>query len=229
MNQKITITSILWLLHSVAFAQKDKVVIWNTFQFPIKLTEKWRLQNDISYRTLGISVSAYQYTFRTGLRYYFKNNLSSTIGVAEFNTRTAFENKTNEFAKELRLWQELAHEPNLSSSLKILNRFRLEQRHFYKTSSKKSFNALRLRYRFGISNTFSKKWTLTLVDEYMGQVIKNDYSFQQNRFGISLSHNLSSTTQIQLGYIWSYLKVESIHFTTFTIQKMLRLNGKNDN
>ena len=219
MYSRITITTIICLMYSSALAQKNKFVIWNTLQLPVKLAEKWHLHNDVSYRTLGSTISAYQFTFRTGIRYFIKPNLSATIGIAEFNTRTSFNKNSKEFAKEFRIWQELNYEAKISTTSKLINRLRLEERHFFITNSKSAFDALRLRYRLSISKTFSNKWTATLSDEYMGQFIKSDYAFQQNRLGASIAHQLSPKTQIQVGYIWSYLKNENIHYTTLSLQK----------
>ena len=219
MYSRISITSIICLIYSSALAQKNKFVIWNTLQLPVKLAEKWQLHNDISYRTLEGTINAYQFTFRTGIRYFIKPNLSATVGIAEFTTRTSFNKQTKELAKEFRVWQELNYEAKISTTSKLVKRLRIEERHFFITNIKSAYNALRLRYRFSFAKTFLNKWTATLSDEYMGQIIKGDYAFQQNRLGTSIAYQLSPKTQIQIGYIWSYLKNENIHYTTLSLQK----------
>jgi len=219
MYSRITITSIICLIYSSALAQKNKFAVWNTLQLPVKLAEKWQLHNDVSYRTLGGSLSAYQFTFRTGIRYFINPHFTATIGIAEFNTRTSFNKQTKEFAKEFRVWQELNYEAKISTTAKLINRLRIEERHFFITNIKSAYDALRLRYRLGIAKTLLNKWTVAFSDEYMGQFIKGDYAFQQNRLGTSIAHQLSQKTKIQIGYIWSYLKNENIHYATLSLQK----------
>lgn len=224
MRPKLTATTFFCLAITGTLAQTNKFVDWNSLQLPVILSRKWQLQNDISYRTMGLSTKAYQYTFRSGLRYYLNNNLSITAGIAEFHTRTAFEKTVKEFTREFRIWQEIAVESNLSATLKISNRFRLEERHFYASSQKKGFEALRGRFRIGLSKKVSPNYIFTLSNELMGQTNNKSVYFQQNRLGLSFAFPFSKKSMMQTGYIWSYRESESIHYAIITFQKNFNLN-----
>ena len=99
-------------------------LVWNTLQFPIQFSTKWQLHNDISYRTIGVSGSAYQNTFRTGIRRFIDNKWNVASGLAFFYTRTSFNKMNHEFGREFRLWQEVVKENKLNKKLSLFNRFR---------------------------------------------------------------------------------------------------------
>ncbi|MES1221517.1 MAG: DUF2490 domain-containing protein, partial [Bacteroidota bacterium] len=92
----------------------QETIVWNSVQMPVRFSSKWQAPVDISYRTLGISSSAYQYTFRTGLKRFINETWSVASGVALFFTRTSFEKTDHEFGREVRLWQDVAAENKFS-------------------------------------------------------------------------------------------------------------------
>ena len=65
-----------------SFGQQS--LFWNTVQLPVQLSSGWQLHNDISYRTIGGSASAYQYTFRTGIRRFVNDKWNVATGLAFF-------------------------------------------------------------------------------------------------------------------------------------------------
>lgn len=228
MQSRIIIISILCLSITGSIAQSNKFVIWNSLQFPILLSNKWQIQNDLSYRTLGFSTRAYQYTFRTGLRYNIRNNFSITAGIADFNTRTVFKKQISEFAREFRTWQEISLDAKALPSIQLLNRVRLEERHFYRNSIKNSYDALRIRYRIGLQKKISDTYSILISNEYMGQIENKEYGFQQNRLGFSILYSFSPNMRIQTGYIWSKLTTDNFHYAIITFQKTFDFNGQDD-
>ena len=222
-----------WLLFCISgillFAKcsqgQSKTVVWNTLQFPIQFSSKWQLHNDISYRTIGVSGSAYQYTFRTGVRRFMGNKWNVASGLALFYTRTNFNKMNHEFGREFRLWQEVVKENKLNKKLSLFNRFRTEERFFAATSIKKKSFALRLRYRLAAVQKIADKWKVQLANEYMEHLVKQKFSFQQNRLGLTFIHEFNSTTQIQTGYIWSKLAATTQHFITCTFLKTILANA----
>jgi hypothetical protein len=205
----------------------DHTIIWASLQMPVQLSAKWQIVNDASYRTLGFSASSFQYTFRTGLRYFVNKKFSVAAGVASFNTRTSFKKENHEFGKEFRLWQEAAYEMRLSKKTVLQNRFRTEERFFSSTTTRPAFNALRVRYRPAFVHTISEHWKIVLADEYMHQLANNKFLFQQNRLNIAGIYVINSTAQVQGGYIWSKITGANQHFITFTFQKTILANGNN--
>jgi len=208
------------------FAQQSQTIVWNTLQFPVQLSAKWQLHNDISYRTIGVSGSAYQYTFRTGVRRFLNEKWNVATGLAFFYTRTSFDKANHEFGKEFRLWQEVVKENKLNNKLSLFSRFRTEERFFAATSKKDKNFALRLRYRMAVVQTLSDKWKIQLANEYMQQLADAEFDFQQNRLGTTAIYSFNTNTQLQAGYIWSKLATATQHFITCTFSKTIVTNGR---
>lgn len=203
----------------VSLSQKSTTLMWSTVQFPVFVSKKWRLHNDISFRFLPSSGAAYQYTLRSGVRKMINDKWNVASGVALFFTRTSFEKANHEFGSEFRLWQEVVNENKLNGKLSLLNRLRFDERFFASTSAKDAFFALRVRYRLAFIQTISEKWKLQLADEYMEQLSGGAISFQQNRLGITGIYVFNSSAEFHSGYIWSKLPASNQHFITCTFIK----------
>ncbi len=210
-------------------AQQNPAIVWGTLQLPLHLSPKWQLPVDFSYRTIGISASALQYTFRTGARRIINDKWNVASGIAFFFTRTSFKKENHEFGSEFRLWQEAVLDNRITNNLVLQNRFRTEERFFSATTIRPAFTALRLRYRLAAIQTINEKWAVQLADEYMHQLAEERFSFQQNRVNVSFAYLFSSLSRIQAGYIWSKLPASSQHFITLTYQKIIRLYGNSGN
>lgn len=203
----------------------NHTIIWTTVQLPVQLSAKWQVVNDASYRTLGFSASSFQYTFRTGVRYFVNKKFSVGAGAASFNTRTSFQKENHEFGREFRLWQEAAYEIQLSKKTVLQNRFRTEERFFSSTAARPAFNALRVRYRPAVVKDINENWRIVLANEYMHQLANNKFLFQQNRLNVAGIYVINPSAQVQAGYIWSKLTGANQHFITFTFQKTILANG----
>ena len=127
-QQLFVLAASLLLSLQASFGQQSQTLVWNTLQFPIRLSTKWQLQTDVSYRTIGASASAYQYTFRTGVRRFIDEKWNVATGLAFFFTRTSFDKTNHEFGREFRLWQEAVKENKLNKKLSLFSRFRTEER-----------------------------------------------------------------------------------------------------
>jgi hypothetical protein len=207
-----------------SFCQQSQTLVWNTLQLPVQLSTKWQLHNDFSYRTIGTSGSAYQYTFRTGVRRFINDKWNVATGLAFFFTRVSFDKTNHEFGREFRLWQEVVKENKLNKKLSLFSRFRTEERFFAATSAKEKNFALRFRYRMAVVQTVSDKWKIQLANEYMRQLAGGEFAFQQNRLGATAIWSVNSTTQLQAGYIWSKLATVTQHFITCTFTKTIVTN-----
>lgn len=219
------------LLVNHVFSQRPVTGIWMTVNLPVRLSDKWQMHNDASYRSLGNSVYALQYLYRPGIRYNINASNSTAAGVAFFFTRTSF-NKTNpEFGKEFRLWEEVLLQKNITKRGQWHNRFRIEQRFFKETSIKSSYNAYRFRLRTSFVQKLSDKWSLQFIEEYMQQLSHNKFQYDQNRLIISGNCRISSSAQIQAGYlclIWPQNQVQ--HLLSIGFQKNISIHDNgNDN
>jgi hypothetical protein len=203
------------------FAQESKTLMWNTIQVPIQISKKWQMHNDISYRFIITPGTAFQYTFRTGMRRMFNEKWNAASGVALFLTRTSLEKANHEFGREFRIWQEVVNENKLNKKISLINRFRIDERYFASTSTTDASIAIRFRYRLAIVQTISDKWKLQLADEYMQQLNKSGISFQQNRLSAAGIYVFNSSTQLQAGYMWSKLPASALHYVTCTLIKTL--------
>lgn len=208
-----------------SFGQQSQTLVWNTLQLPLQLSSSWQLHNDVSYRTIGVSASVYQYTFRTGIRRLINDKWNVATGLAFFFTRTSFDKSNHEFGREFRLWQEVVKENKLNKKLNMFSRFRTEERFFAATSVKDKSFAMRLRYRIAIVQTLSEKWKIQLANEYMRQYASGDFVFQQNRLGATAIFSVNNTTQLQAGYIWCTLATSTQYFITCTLIKTIVANG----
>ncbi len=225
-RQQLLILPVGLLLYvQSSFGQQSQTIVWNTLQLPVQLSSNWQVHNDISYRTIGVSASAYQYTFRTGIRRFINEKWNVATGLAFFFTRTSFDKTNHDFSREFRLWQEVVKENKLNKKLSLFSRFRIEERFFAATSKKDKNFALRFRYRMSLVQTVSDKWKLQLANEYMQQLAGGEFAFQQNRLGATVIYNENKSTQLQAGYIWSKLTAGTRHFVTCTFIKIIAADG----
>jgi hypothetical protein len=224
---KKIITIPLLLFATALFGQRPATGIWVTAVAPINISSKWQIHNDVSYRTLGSSASLLQYLHRTGIRYTVNSNWSVALGVAATFTRSSFNKENHEFAREIRLWQEVLYKTNITKQLQLQARLRTEERWFEATNTKASYNAFRYRLRSQLQQKITAKWAAVIANEYMQQHAKNNWSFDQNRLFISGVYFLNAQTQLQAGYFWYRLPINTVqHILNLTFQKTIALHGK---
>lgn len=202
-------------------AQNNQWFTWDAFQLIAKVNSKWHWISDVSYRTIGVSASANQYTFRSAVKRVINGKWSATAGVALFNNRLSVNKDVHEFDEEFRLWQEAAVESKINQKLVLQNRFRTEERFFQATSKKDAYTAFRLRYRLALTQNITDKIKFQFADEYMRQLAKGDFLFQQNRVAASGIFVTGRTTQLQVGYMWSKMPTVSQHYILLVLQKTI--------
>jgi hypothetical protein len=203
----------------------QETIVWSSFSTPVRFSSRWQMPVDISYRTIGFSSSAYQYTFRTGVKRFINDVWSTAAGVALFFTRTSFEKTDHEFGREFRLWQDAAAEKGLKNRFVLQNRFRVEERFFAATEEKEKYLAIRLRYRVGLTKFLGEKFKVQLAEEYMEHYTSGQFNFQQNRIYFSVGCLLNKLTQIDAGYIWSRVPDLNRHYMTMSFQRTILFHG----
>jgi hypothetical protein len=215
----------IMLFTNLKYSYCQQSILWNSIQLPLQLSSKWQVPVDFSYRTIGFSASAYQYTARMGVRRLLNDQWSVATGIAWFFTRKSFNKSDTEFGREVRLWQEALKEKKWSGKFGLQSRARIEERFFSATSVRDAYTSLRLRYRLGLFKLIKEKWRVQLSEEYMEQLISRRFSFQQNRLGISGAYIFAHMSQLQAGYIWSELSKSAQHFFIFSFQKTIAFHG----
>jgi len=198
---------------------------WFAVNLPVNFSMHWQWHNDTGYRTLGTSVEALQYLYRTGFRYNFNRQWSTAAGIAFFFSRTSFSKLNDEFGHEFRFWEEVAHQRPLNKKLQGLFRFRTEQRFFAVTSVKEKYTGYRFRFRPGLNQKLNNKWCLQLTNEYMRQAANHKFTFDQNRLTFSGIYQFNRVTQLQAGYMWLKWPRDNQHILTFTFTKNISLHG----
>ncbi len=224
--QKVFFISMIITVASETFAQIPASGSWFAFQLPVKINDKWQWHNDAGYRTLGASLNAYQFLYRTGIRYGVNKKWSVATGTAFFYTRSSYQKFNREFGKEFRLWQELNAQHSLSKTISLQNRLRTEQRWFAETDSRSAYFGFRLRYRTAVTKTLTDKWGVQLANEYMRQQANNKFSFNQNRVIATALYKINSSAQMQGGYMWLKWPTSSQHILTLTFHKNISLHAK---
>lgn len=223
--RKIFFISMLIIVANKSFAQIPATGSWFALQLPVKINEKWQWHHDAGYRTLGASLNAYQFLYRTGIRYLANKKLSVATGTAFFYTRSSYQKYNREFGGEFRIWQELNVQLPFSNTILFQNRFRTEQRWFAETDRRAAYFGLRVRNRVTVTKTLNDKWSVLLGHEYMRQLAENKFSFNQNRVLATGIYKINSSEQIQGGYIWIKWPASSQHIFTFTFQKNISLHA----
>ena len=200
-------------------------IIWTSVSLPVRFSQKWQAPVDVSYRTLGFSSSAYQYTFRGGVRWNMSSSWSASAGFARFLTRNSFTKSDDVFVPEFRIWQDVVSEKKLKNRFTLQNRLRIEERFFDKTSESEKYSAIRLRYRIGVARLLGNKFRVQLAEEYMEHYSFSRFSFQQNRVYASCGLLLNAVTQIDAGYIWSRIPDVTRHYITLSFQRTILFHG----
>ena len=213
----------------VGHSQEPPSELWFSASVPVNFGKKanWQWHNDASYRTNGMSALPHQYLYRTGLRYSFNKHLNIAGGAALFFTRVSYNRGDHEFGQENRLWQELVYQTNLSSTILLQNRFRLEERFFEAVGNKAAYTAARFRFRTSIIQKLNKNWSAQIADEYMQQAANGRWQLNQNRFMVSVGRSLPGQVQLLAGYMWLYRTVFSQHIFTISFQKKIGANAYN--
>ena len=184
---------------------------------------KWELINDLGYRTVGMSTSAYIYYYRNGIRFKFNDTWNAAGGTAFFFTRSSYHKSNHEFGREFRLWQEVTFRKPLAKSLSLSDRFRTEERWFDSVSGRPAYFGFRVRDRLTVTKTINEKWSLEFGDEYLRMFANKKFLFNSNRILLLASYKMKGEMQIQGGYIWLKLPVSSQHVFTFAFQKNVSL------
>jgi hypothetical protein len=218
---RYALLAILVFWFASANAQQPTTSAWYGIRVPVNINTKWQLVNDAGYRTIDYSASAYQYLFRTGVRYFINNYWGVGTGIAIFETRTSAQKSNPEFGNEFRLWQELSYRKNFTEKTFIQNQFRTEERFYAATHKTAAYNAIRLRNRVAATKMFNSHWGLQLAEEYMQQYDHKHFSFNQNRVAASGLLNFNKTTQLSGGYMWLLRPGLSQHIVMLGFQKTL--------
>ncbi|MEO5563068.1 MAG: DUF2490 domain-containing protein [Chitinophagaceae bacterium] len=213
---------------TTTIAQPKGGSMWVTAQLPVDFSKRLQWHNDLSYKSGGITLKAYQRFYRTGLRYRISDHWNTAAGVGFFTTQTAGNKEDDEFGREFRVWEELIYQTSISKKWSFQNRLRPEERFLHATTQKPASKILNLSDRVSFTKELSEKWDLQMADEFFEQVIDKEFVFNQNRLMGAGIYTINNSLQIQGGYIWVLRKTFSQHVLQITIRKIFSAYGRHD-
>ena len=205
-------------------AQVPATTDWFGFQCRLNKDDKWEVINDVGYRTIGMSLSSYNYYYRNGIRYKLNDRWSVAGGTAFFFTRSSYLKSNHEFGREFRLWQDITLSLPFAKTFAINDRFRTEERWFNSVSNKAGYFGFRLRQRLTVTKALTEKWSVEIGDEYFRMLTDKKFLFNSNRILFSAVCKFRNQVQLQGGYIWLKLPSASQHVFTFNLQKTIMLH-----
>lgn len=200
--KKILLFFTIFLIISIK--AQHETAVWLSVQYPIKISEKLELTNDVGYRFKGENIEFYQQNYRTGLRYYFNKNTSSAVGFALFFTDNNLQSDTKKFGTEFRIWEDANFQKKFGS-LKGVLRLRGEQRFFDDYGKKPSYSAFRPRFMLQLNKIFNEHFTLQISNEYLYQFKGGTSGFDQYRIAGNLLYSPTKKCEIKAGYMEIFL------------------------
>lgn len=200
----------LVILFSSSFTvQAQKTQAWLSVNVPVR-KGSWEWHNDAGYRNELNTLTTQQFLYRTGVRHYFNEKMSSALGYAFFDSKVQG-SIANEFGPENRIWQEFNYQLKLKSNWSWIQRIRTEERWFSKTSVGESLFGFRSRYRVALQKKINEKLDLQVYNELMYQLQRSKFGFNQNRIGLNFFFKTSKSTQINFGYTYMTTAQSPLH------------------
>lgn len=172
--------------------------IWFAGQLGIR-KKNWEWNQDAGYRTIGSSLKATLWFYRTGARYYFNEHWNAAAGYALFVSRV--DKNKPAFSAENRIWEDVVRQDQWNK-LRWVQRFRIDHRWFNANSKTEAYTAHRFRYRTAFIQTLHPQIDLQLYDEIMIQRQHGEWLLNQNRIGAFVHIRMGKQQVINLGYTW---------------------------
>ncbi len=197
---------------------KDEEQLWLGYFNQTRLTDKWGIWADLHFRAKDEFIQEpSKALLRIGGTYYINDDLKLTNGYTYVN-HYPDDGHANISQPEHRIWQQVQFHTKLKK-IKYMNWLRLEERFKHKIKNDNEladgYNFdLRLRSNFMFSFPLSKKgiipktFSAILNDEIFINIHSsnqnNYFPFDQNRFFAGIAYNISSYSNLQLGYMNVY-------------------------
>lgn len=194
---------------SFVVAQAQQTQAWLSVNVPFR-KGNWEWHNDAGYRNELNTLTTQQFLYRTGVRHYFNEKMSSALGYAFFDSKVQG-SIANEFGPENRIWQEFNGQASLNKNITFIHRVRTEERWFSKTSIGESVFGFRSRYRVALQKKLNEKLDLQVYNELMYQLQRSKFGFNQNRIGLNFFLKASKSTQINFGYTYMTTAQSPLH------------------
>jgi hypothetical protein len=197
---------LLIITSSVIQAQQTQA--WLSVNVPIR-KGNWEWHNDAGYRNELNKLTTQQFLYRTGVRHYFNEKMSTALGYAFFDTKV--QGVVSEFGPENRIWQEFNAQIILNKNTTFIHRVRTEERWFSKTSVGEAFFGFRTRYRAALQRKLTEQLDVQIYNELMYQYQRLDWVFNQNRIGLNFFIKAGKSAQFNVGYTYMTTAQSPLH------------------
>jgi hypothetical protein len=197
---------LLIITSSVIQAQQTQA--WLSVNVPIR-KGNWEWHNDAGYRNELNKLTTQQFLYRTGVRHYFNEKMSTALGYAFFDTKV--QGVVSEFGPENRIWQEFNTQISLNKNTTFVHRVRTEERWFSKTSVGEAFFGFRTRYRAALQRKLTEQLDVQIYNELMYQYQRLDWVFNQNRIGLNFFIKAGKSAQFNVGYTYMTTAQSPLH------------------
>ena len=198
-----------------------------------KISEKWGVHLEAQLRRNDYVAKPQQLLLRTGINYYFNNQVYVTAGYCFVETYPYGEFPAKAAFPENRLWEQLQIKTQLKR-VEWVSRFRLEQRFsnlpvinttqsIYEPGDAVYTNRFRLLNRFSIpfkgETIVDKSLYATVYDEFFINFGKNVAAnfLDQNRAYAAIGYKIPSVGKLEIGYMYQTIfkgdgvKIENNH------------------
>src|SRR5258708_31282666 len=105
--RRISLWMISWVMIKNTLGQSPSTTHWFTVQLPFVFNKHWQWLNEMSYRTLGESISLNQFFVRTGARYTINEKWNVATSAEQVFLRVYPSKHVDDFGRESRFWQEV--------------------------------------------------------------------------------------------------------------------------
>ncbi|NND88873.1 MAG: DUF2490 domain-containing protein, partial [Flavobacteriaceae bacterium] len=192
---------------------EEKLGAWYSVFSNHRLADNWSIYNETNLNLYEIDSDLDQFWVITGLRRYFKNNITASVSYSYFYTDPNYdEGNDDELFGENRIFEQLAFN-HTYGKIKLQHRYRLEHRIFDSKVSKVVTN--RFRYRLAFIVPLNQKWFLQLADEVFINFNKN--TFNQNRLIGNLGYKITPQLDFRAGYMKLHTSNRKFDRLLFTV------------
>jgi len=219
----------------------ENSVVWLAWLSRARVSDKFSVHLDASYRTIDFMEHTFQWVGRVGAIYHLPKDVTLSGGISAFWHYQYPSNAEPYHRFEYRPWEEIMI-PQEMGKLELNHRFRFEQR-FNKNVVNNEVQDdfvynLRSRYRIQAQYPLGKKSIRTpgsifiyfSEEIFINSGINIVYNFfDQNRISLGLGHRFSKSLQLQAGYMNIYSqrtsgnRFEEIHTLVIGLQTQFDL------
>jgi Protein of unknown function (DUF2490) len=211
MNSRLFILYTFCFLFSIPIGAQTKNTytnfIWLNYNNSVQINNKWKILNDVQYRTRNWFQYQSVFALRSGLSYSINKHTNIAVGFAWF-ANYKYINENPIIANEYRPWQDISFQSVFNNKKILSNRIRIEERFLQQIKNGGQTNfydqRLRLRYRLEFGMPIAKsKITCNIGNEVMVNIdyLFSNRFFDQNRAYIFLNVPIFKNTLFQFQYL----------------------------